>query len=70
MDGKIRFGLVKFEATIPEGFSEESTKSVFVSHEVSDDWENPTRFEDEEFKGLKFARKPLKGKERTVSEMF
>ena len=45
---------------VPIGFSEESCKSAFVSHEVNmDEWENPQKFDELDFKGLKFSKKAL-----------
>jgi len=71
VNGKIRFALSKMSVIVPEGFEEESTKVVFVQHEVLDDWEKPTKFEDDAFKGLKFSRKPASGKSGKVeSDMF
>ena len=70
-NGKIRFGLSKFPLVVPEGFAEESSKIAFVSHDVNlDEWEIPQKFDDSDFKGLKFSKKALIDPRGAKDEFF
>jgi hypothetical protein len=69
--GLIKFGLTKIPHETPDGYSSESVKVAYVSHEIDVmNWENPTKYDEGNFKGLKFSRRSLVDSKGSKDEYF